>query len=310
VSNRWWTYQRERFPVFAHGPLIAAFSLSAVCCSSLLRGDGRLPGALPSVVAFVTALLFFLQLRIADEFKDFEEDSRYRPYRPVPRGLVNLRELGFVGVSAAVVQLALAWILEPGLVLVLAGVWLYLALMSKEFFLGSRLKARPIPYMLSHMVIIPLVDFYTTACDWGPAAGAPPRGLNWFLAVSYCNGIVLEVGRKIRGPAAEETGVETYTALWGRRNAVLAWLAALGLNAVAAAMAARQIHFSEVVVVLLALLLAAGGTIAISFLREPDGRWSKAIEALSGVWTLLMYLHLGVVPLAWRWWTAAGAVSP
>ena len=57
-------------------------------------------------MAFATAFLFFLQLRIADEFKDFEEDSRYRPYRPVPRGLVRLRELGWLGAAAACLQLA------------------------------------------------------------------------------------------------------------------------------------------------------------------------------------------------------------
>ena len=61
------------------------------------------------------ALLFFLQLRIADEFKDFEDDARYRPYRPVPRGLVTLRELAWVGVGAAAIQLALALWLEPSL---------------------------------------------------------------------------------------------------------------------------------------------------------------------------------------------------
>jgi hypothetical protein len=109
--SRWWTYQRERFPVFAHGILILAFSSSAVSFSWLLRSHalaGQETGAVvlapqpaslaPFLVAFGTAFLFFLQLRIADEFKDFEEDSRYRPYRPVPRGLVSLREQGILGV--------------------------------------------------------------------------------------------------------------------------------------------------------------------------------------------------------------------
>src|SRR5262249_35693743 len=73
-ASRWWTYQRERFPVLAHGPLIAAFSLSAVSFSSLLRGRTELPDAKTAVVAFATSFLFFLQLRLADEFKDFEED--------------------------------------------------------------------------------------------------------------------------------------------------------------------------------------------------------------------------------------------
>ena len=43
MTNRWWVYQRERFPIFAHGLLIAAFSFSAVSFSMLLR---EAPGVL------------------------------------------------------------------------------------------------------------------------------------------------------------------------------------------------------------------------------------------------------------------------
>ena len=85
--RRWWTYQRERFPLAAHGPLIAAFSFCAVSYSRMLRGETGLPPWPALLTAFVICLLFFLQLRIADEFKDIEEDTRWRPYRAVPRGL-------------------------------------------------------------------------------------------------------------------------------------------------------------------------------------------------------------------------------
>src|SRR5215469_16885898 len=112
-ENRWWIYQRERFPLFAHGPLVIAFSSSAVCFSHLLRGQSSWPPWRAVGVAFVTCLLFFLGLRIADEFKDIEEDTKYRPYRPVPRGLVTLKELGRIGVAGAAVQLILAIFLSP-----------------------------------------------------------------------------------------------------------------------------------------------------------------------------------------------------
>src|SRR5207248_6857252 len=127
--HRWWVYQRERFPVLAHGLLIAAFSSSAVCFSAILRGRELYPDAQvqtpaePSwrslLVAFVTAFFFFLQLRIADEHKDYDEDARYRPYRPVPRGLVTLRELAVVFALGALVQLGLALWLHPPLLVLL-----------------------------------------------------------------------------------------------------------------------------------------------------------------------------------------------
>ena len=93
--KRWWIYQQERFPLAAHGPLILAFSASAVAYSALLRGPGARPAVISFAVAFLVSLGSFFLLRVADEFKDAEEDARFRPYRPVPRGLIRLRELGW-----------------------------------------------------------------------------------------------------------------------------------------------------------------------------------------------------------------------
>ncbi len=299
--SRWWIYQRERFPVFGHGPLILAFSSSAVCFSRLLRRDAAWPTWPSLLVAFVTCLLFFLGLRIADEFKDFEEDAMYRPYRPVPRGLVTLRELGWVGAAAAAVQLGFAVWLAPALVIVLLIGWAYLALMSKEFFARAWLKARPITYLWTHMFIMPIVDLYATACDWVPAGLAlPPRGLSWFLAASFFNGIVIEFGRKIRAPADEETGVQTYSFLWGRRTAVMAWLAMMAATAGCATMAARNIAFAPQVAVTLSAVFFIGSVVATGFLRSPVPGSGKRFELVAGLWTLALYLSLGVVPLACR----------
>jgi 4-hydroxybenzoate polyprenyltransferase len=268
-----------------------------------VRDGWDLPSAISVVVAYVTAILFFLQLRIADEFKDFEEDSRYRPYRPVPRGLVSLRELGILGGLCALVQLGLGLWLDPSIVLLLAVAWIYLAAMTKEFFVGEWLKKHPIPYMLSHMMILPIVDFYATACDWWPSGEGAPHGLLWFVAVSYSNGIVIETGRKIRAPKDEEPGVNTYSFLWGPRNAVLVWFGAMLVTAVFACIAAIQIDFLLSIVVILSLLLLTAGLVARNFLSEPDTKRAKRIENLSGLWTVLMYLSLGAIPLFWRWFS-------
>ena len=304
MPNRWLIYQRERFPVLAHAPIIAAFSLSAVSYSSLVRNAGRLPGWKPCTVAFVSSFLFFLQLRLADEFKDFEEDSRYRPYRPVPRGLIQLRELGCVWAACILIQLALALWLSPRLVVLLVITWLYLGFMSKEFFARSWLKQRPITYMVTHMAIMPLVDLYTTACDWVPAGYIrPPRGLLWFLLVSFFNGMVVEIGRKIRSPQDEERGVETYSWLWGRRNAVIVWLAMMMATAGFALAAGAGIHFLRPLALLLSLLLLVSAALGAFFLSGAVPKRGKYVETMSGLWSLLMYLSLGTIPIALRYWS-------
>ena len=303
MANRWWIYQRERFPVFAHTPVIAAFSFSAVCYSALLRGAHHLPGWKPCLVSFASSFLFFLQLRLADEFKDFEEDTRYRPYRAVPRGLVSLRDLGRVWVGCVGIQLLLAFWLAPRLIVLLVLTWAYLALMSKEFFARRWLKARPITYMVTHMAIMPLVDLYTTSCDWVPTGVArPPHGLLWFLVVSFFNGMVVEIGRKIRSPQDEEEGVETYSFLWGRRNAVVVWLALMACTAGCAYISALRIEFARPVLVLLVILYCAAVGAGFYFLRGAVPKRGKLIETMAGVWSLLMYLSLGFVPMISRQW--------
>lgn len=292
--RKWWTYQAERFPVFGHGPLVAAFSASALAYSAALTGKWNIAPA-SFAVAFIVCFLFFLQLRIADEFKDAGEDRKFRPYRAVPRGLVTLRELGVVFVFAAAVQFALAWWRHPPLVVVLVVAWVYLALMSVEFFARDWLKARPITYMWTHMFIMPLVDLFATACQWMPTGAHPGRGLLWFLAASYANGLVIEIGRKIRRPEDEETGVETYSVLWGRRRALLVWWGCALAVVVFATVAAVSIGFALPIAAILGIVWFVLVLLSLPMLKANIP--GKRLELLAGLWTLVLYLSLG--PLAW-----------
>jgi 4-hydroxybenzoate polyprenyltransferase len=290
--SRFWVYQRERFPLLGHGLLIAAFSSCAVVYSAQLRHAIALPPVQAFAVAFVTCFLLFLQLRIADEFKDFDEDSRFRPYRPVPRGLVTLRELSIVFVGGTLVQGVLAILHHPRLLLWLILVWGYLALMSKEFFARDWLKRRPVIYLLSHMVILPLVDFYAAACDW-ILHGPPPIGLLWFVLASYSNGIVIELGRKIRVPADEEAGVETYSFLWGRRAACIAWCGAVVCTAILATVAAHATGHAMKVGIGTSVGVLGAIAMAVWFLGRETRNAGKRIEQFSGIWTIWLYLWLG-----------------
>jgi len=289
---RWWTYQKERFPIFQHGLLVAAFSSSAVAFSAMLCGVA--PGWEAFIVAFITVFLFFLQLRIADEFKDAEEDAQYRPYRAVPRGLVSLRELGIVFVMAAAGQLALTLWLDSRLLILLLITWAYLALMSVEFFARDWLKARHITYLWTHMMIMPLVDLFATSCLWLPANVVPDKlGLTFFLIASFFNGIVIEIGRKLRQPEAEEEGVPTYSKLWGLKKASWVWASCVLVTATFALLAASHIQFIIPAFCILIPVL----TWAVWTASQSSKTKSKRFELVSGIWTLVLYLSLGLIPL-------------
>ncbi len=301
LLKRLWEYQAERFPVFRHGLLIVTFTFSAASYSRICRGADGFVSATEFVVGAITAFLLFLLLRLFDEFKDAEEDARFRPYRPVPRGLVSLAELRWVIIAVIAIALAVNAAVMPVMIWAFLLALAYMALMTKEFFIAEQLKRRPIAYMLSHMVIMPMIDFYTTGLDWINEGTAPPNGLEFFLTVTFLNGIVIELGRKIRAPEAEEHGVDTYSALYGARRATLGWLGILVLTYISAALAAWYAGFGQWGILVLTLILVACSIPGVLFLLKQEQRRATLIETAAGVWTIGMYLTLGALPMLIRW---------
>lgn len=296
MNNRWWIYQKERFPVFAHGLLVLVFCLSIILFSALQQGDT--PDPLHVTGAVVSALLFFFQLRVADEFKDASIDARYRPDRPVPRGLVSLSELKRLAQIGAAIQFLVAVSVDVGLVPLLAAVWAYIGLMTREFLAPEWLRRRPVVYLVSHMLVMPLIAFYVSAFDWLCDCRTMPAGIGWLLSLSFGLGLVLEIGRKIRIPAEERTGVETYSALWGWRRAVLAWTACAAFAIFAYGRAADSVTSAGTGVAVAASLIPAL-LVALLLVPGTDRRPlpTRLIEPCSALVTLLLYAGLGPLQL-------------
>jgi 4-hydroxybenzoate polyprenyltransferase len=296
--NRWWQYQQERFPIVMHGILLLVVSLGALGFSVWQTGTGQFPNIAQIAIGFVTVFIFFFQLRVADEYKDFEEDSHYRPERPVPRGLVSLRELAILGVIGAVIQIGINFWLNVDLVDFLLIVWAYMVLMRVEFFAPKWLKAHPTVYLVSHMLIMPLIYLYLMACGALTATGQMPPEFEWFLAAAFFNGIVIEIGRKIRAPEAEQEGVDTYSSVWGMRPAVIVWLLSMMLSGVLASVALmRGAAFEAIwIFTILELVWLATAVVGWHFLRKQTASGSKMIETLSGVWALVLHIVIGLLP--------------
>ncbi len=301
--KRLYQYQKERFPLLGHGMLVAAFSFSAVAYSRICRGaDGFIAWPTFLVGVFTTVTLFLL-VRIFDEHKDAEEDAQFRKHLPVPRGLVSLRELRAVGLFAVILQVALNAYHFPKMLLLYGMIIGYLCLMGKEFFVPQWLKKHQFWYVTSHMFIIPLIDIYASGLDWLLAEADAPAGLLFFFAVSYMNGIVLEVGRKIKPPEEEAEGVMTYTYQLGTAKAVWLWLGVLLATGVLAVFAADYAGYGMPAFAVLGLVFSLCAVPALQFLRKRSGKSAKAIEYSSALWTIAMYLSLGGIPMIQKLWT-------
>lgn len=294
---RFWAYQKERFPIFAHGPLIVAFTFSTVAYSRLSRGEESFIVWSNFWPGLVIAFTFFLLMRILDEHKDAENDRKFRQYLPVPRGLISLAELRNLGITIVLVQILLIAFFQPSLWWLYAIMMGYLLLMTVEFFVPKWISEKPILYMFSHMAIMPLFDLYSSGMDWKLNEYGFHNGLIIFLAVSFFNGTVLEVGRKIKTPQNEEKGIKSYTQALGTKTAAIFWLMLLSITFALAFYALDYANLSLFSKVLLTVFFIAVAIPTLLFIKNPKPKLEKIIEVSSGLWTLGMYLILGGVPM-------------
>lgn len=295
ILNRFWVYQSERFPLKKTVPLLLVFSAASICVSAQMA-DRPLPEWPAFAAGFVLAMALFFQMRVCDEFKDAEDDRRYRPERPIPRGLVSPREVLIAGLLTVPLAVWAAWAWHPPVLWCLALVWVWLAAMTAEFGVPAWLKARPILYLLSHMAIMPLIDLMLTSLEWLPAGGAAPQ-LWLFLALSFVNGCVLEIGRKLWAPENEIAGVETYSGLWGPRQATVIWLGCVLASFVLLVGTGVATGTGWASAVLGVMALIPCGLAARSYMRAPTAKAQNRMDAIAGLWVFFCYATAGFLPL-------------
>lgn len=293
--HRLWLYQAERFPLGKTALLLAAFSASSISVSAHLGGR-LLPHGSVFVAAWLVAIIFFFQLRACDEYKDLDDDRRYRPERPIPSGLVSLRLILWLAVLAGLAAIPLTLTITPLLLVPLALVWGWLGLMTAEFFLSDWLKARPFLYLVLHMAIMALIDLYLTGAEWLPHGLLPPAGMWAFLALSLVNGCVLEIGRKTWAPQSERPGVETYSALLGYRRATRLWLATCAAAWLLLLAVGTMVGSPLIVGGVSAAVLAVIAATVRTFMRKPTPAGQRRIDTLAGVWVLDCYVLAGFAP--------------
>ena len=327
-------YLNERFPLGKNSFFVLIFTLSGYIFTGLLYNSKIIKPTLSKEVnrvllfwdkeidkvpiiwykflpLFIIIFMFFFQLRITDEFKDYEEDLKYRPYRPVQRGIISLKALGKIGIATIIIQIILAHVINPKLIYFMLLVWVYMFLMTKEFFIKNWLTERILIYALSHVVIM---IFITLVIVKGTGyileshfletlyLSVEKYGKNIFIgliplfALNYLNGIVLEIGRKTRRADEEEHGVQTYSKLWGKKKTVIIlsllfaaeyFLVILGLSYTYE----KYFLFSGLV---LLIILIISIYFMIKFLKKDLS--GKIVESVSGLWIVFSSMGLGLLP--------------
>lgn len=213
-------YIKERFLLTQYVPLVVVLGLPVA--TAISRYYKNLNPDLLSVFLTLTALLLFLfRLRIFDEFKDHEHDARFYPERPVPRGLISLKELEFILIPVMLVEVLIALVVGFPATLLFIIAFLYSLLMLKEFFVRTWLRAHFTVYIITHeILIIPLFLylFYMNGMPDKEITGSFSSLLLLFVGAQL---FLLEVTRKFRSRENEIPSRDTYTAQYGKIGATL-----------------------------------------------------------------------------------------
>ena len=329
-------YLNERFPLGKNSFFVLIFTLSSYIYTELLYNSKIIKPILLKEISrasllwdkeidkvpiiwykllplFIIIFMFFFQLRITDEFKDYEEDLKYRPYRPVQRGIISLKALGKIGLATVIVQIILAHVINPKLIYFMLLVWIYMFLMTKEFFIKNWLTERILIYALSHVVIMIFITFvilkgtgYILESHFLETLYLSLEryeknifiGLIPLFALNYLNGIVLEIGRKTRKADEEEHGVQTYSKLWGRKKAVfiLCILYAIEYILVLLGLSNMYKEFFMTGTLILTITLVISIYFMIKFLKKD--LTGKIPENISGIWILISSMNMGLIQYA------------
>jgi len=280
----WRVFQRERFPLRTHLPLILALLFAHITLTGVFSIE------LWSQLFFVL-LSFFFRMRLFDEIKDYATDCEKNPTRPLPRGVLKICDLQRVILILFGFEIVLTAVANPIALAVLLPAQGYSCLMYKEFFIGKFLRPHLTTYAVCHTVVMVLLSALCSAwllkcLPWQLETS------NWIFAVG-CFGVfnVFEFGRKTFAKTEERDGVDSYSKIWGRIGAVLLNLSQslLGLGAMGYAYPYRDFQWligSAVV----ALLLIAG--VVYIFLNTANA--AKVYRAISGA-SILLILCVGIL---------------
>jgi hypothetical protein len=154
LVRRVWVFQNERIPI------IAIFIISLAVVVAIARANDRLDWRLV-IIASLINLFYFLQIRLADEPKDFEHDNKYYSNRPVQRGVITLKELSYFKNASVAACFILAALTGSITIFLLACIQqTYSFLTREEFFMRKWLRKHFLSYQFSHYVQLFILDWF------------------------------------------------------------------------------------------------------------------------------------------------------
>lgn len=274
----WITYLKERFPLPVYVLLIGGFCLSG---AYLMNQSIVAP---EFTLSFIGLFLFFALLRLMDERKDYDKDLVAHPERPLPRGVLSIKQVDQAIIIMTWMMIAysgmLYWVVNPVSSIVYGVITGHLWLMYKEFYVGDRLEKSPILYAITHqLIILPICLFCVIATQ--PSLWDQP--ITWYYGMAVLGAFFsYEVCRKL-DPSAHPI-LKTYLYIYGPKGTTLLVIA----TTLVATVGAFGLDLHTTLLPFQILLVAS---LALLWVKP------QAFKAVEGLATLSLLAHLWSIPV-------------
>ncbi len=218
MIKRLYIYFQEMFP------LIPRFILGMIVFGEIYfilllnYGLNDFKIGIQEFVGAYTVFAFYMYLRIADDFKDYETDKRLFPHRALPSGKVTKKDLFIICAIIQIIAIFLN-ILYMNNTMFFLFLYGYGFLMSQWFFQRHKIQPNLLLALVTHNPVQIIINLYIISFTCIKYNLYPFTYITFFVMWTlYFPSLIWEVSRKIRAPH-EETEYVTYSKLFGYKKA-------------------------------------------------------------------------------------------
>lgn len=210
-------YLKEMYPVIPRLFVAIIYFFQLYFILLLNTGISNFRLGIQEGTGIITIFSFLLSLRIADDLKDYETDSRLFPERALPSGRVKKRDLYNLLAFTVITTVSMNYIFMNNFLwfLFLA---IYGTLMSLWFFQREKIQNSLPLALLTHNPVVMILNAYILSFVCYKYDLPLVSWQTFLLLISlYFPSLIWEISRKIRAPR-EETEYVTYSILFGYKK--------------------------------------------------------------------------------------------
>ncbi|MSU54482.1 MAG: hypothetical protein EXS48_01400 [Candidatus Staskawiczbacteria bacterium] len=220
--KRFYSYQKERFPlvILVISLLPAILSSGAVISANLTISH--------ILISLLFCVAYLFHIRVIDERRDYDHDTKHHVERPVQTGLISNQELKKLDLFVIAIILITAFVsgIYSTILAVLMLSYSYLA--GKEFFLDEKIRKHFFIYNAINFVQMLFLQIFIYSVFAGQFLFSNLI-LSHFL-FTLVGSLIFEFVRKLKIPGHDGTGRDTYTFYLGFKNAIIAYFLLASLN--------------------------------------------------------------------------------